>query len=207
VHADADSVGYLLVKRFRERVIDQTVGHVYRHVAQQANEFWMGRVDNKVEYPVWKLVSEQPEQHLPIGFDSWGDFLISMALEVNGQIADPETGLAEQTWGNHNSLAITHPLSSALPILSNFLDMPEQPMSGDTFMPRVQARSSGASQRMAVSPGHEEDGYFHMPAGQSGHPLSPFYRAGHEDWVNGRPSPFLPGETEYVLELLPAVMP
>ena len=28
---------------------------------------------------------------------------------------------------------------------------------------------------MAVSPGHEEQGYFHMPCGQSGHPLSPHY--------------------------------
>ena len=206
-HADSDSVGYLLVKRFRERVIDQTVGHVFRHVAEQSSEFWMGRVDNKVEYPVWKLVTEKPSQHRPKGFDSWDDVLVSAAMDVDSELSDPETGLTEQTWGNHNALAIQHPLSTAIPILSQFLDMPAQPMSGDTFMPRVQARSSGASQRMAVSPGHEESGYFHMPTGQSGHPLSPFYRVGHEDWVAGNPSPFLPGETEYILELIPRTQP
>ena len=57
--------------------------------------------------------------------------------------------------------------------------------------------------RFAVEPGREEAGYFHMPGGQSGHPLSPFYRAGHDDWVQGRPTPFLPGPTEYMLTLHP----
>jgi penicillin amidase len=76
-------------------------------------------------------------------------------------------------------------------------------MSGDTFMPRVQGKSSGASQRMSVAPGHEASGYFHMATGQSGHPLSPFFGNGHEDWVDGTPTSFLPGETRYVLELVP----
>jgi penicillin amidase len=44
----------------------------------------------------------------------------------------------------------------------------------------------------------------HMPTGQSGHPLSAFYRKGHDEWVHGRPSPFLPGETQHTLRLLPA---
>ncbi len=70
-------------------------------------------------------------------------------------------------------------------------------------MPRAQGPSSGASERLAVSPGREEHGYFHMPCGQSGHPLSPYYRAGHDAWVEGRPTPFLPGPTEKTLKLVP----
>jgi penicillin amidase len=42
-----------------------------------------------------------------------------------------------------------------------------------------------------------------MPAGQSGHPLSPFYRAGHDAWVSGEPLPFLPGEPRHTLTLRP----
>ena len=49
-------------------------------------------------------------------------------------------------------------------------------------MPRVQSPTSGASERFAVSPGREESGYLHMPGGQSGHPLSPHYDDGHQDW-------------------------
>jgi penicillin amidase len=83
--------------------------------------------------------------------------------------------------------------------------MPAQALPGDVHLPRVQGESTGASQRLAVSPGHEEDGYFHMPSGQSGHPLSPHYRSGHEAWVRGEPTPFLPGPAVTRLVLRPEV--
>jgi penicillin amidase len=71
-------------------------------------------------------------------------------------------------------------------------------------MPRVQTPSFGASQRMVVSPGREDEGIFHMPGGQSGHPMSRFFDAGHAAWAEGEPSPFLPGERRHLLRLLPA---
>ncbi|HLS05844.1 MAG TPA: penicillin acylase family protein, partial [Wenzhouxiangella sp.] len=60
-----------------------------------------------------------------------------------------------------------------------------------------------ASQRMVVAPGNEAAGIIHMPGGQSGHPLSPFWGAGHSDWAEGRPSPFLPGYAKHELRLVP----
>jgi penicillin amidase len=66
-------------------------------------------------------------------------------------------------------------------------------LSGDVNMPRVQAPEFGASERMVVAPGHEETGILQIPGGQSGHPLSPFFLTGHETWVRGELSPFLPG--------------
>ncbi|MDX1656910.1 MAG: penicillin acylase family protein, partial [Candidatus Competibacteraceae bacterium] len=77
------------------------------------------------------------------------------------------------------------------------------PLPGDLHMPRVQTSRAGASQRMVVSPGREEEGIFHMPSGQSGHPLSPHYRNSHPAWVAGRPTPFLPGPTANTLTLVP----
>jgi len=68
-------------------------------------------------------------------------------------------------------------------------------------MPRIQGQTFGASERFAVSPGHEEEGIFEMPGGQSAHPLSSYYIAGHEAWVKGEPTAFLPGKTEHVLAL------
>jgi penicillin amidase len=88
-------------------------------------------------------------------------------------------------------------------MFARWLDMPREALAGDVNMPLVQGASFGASERFAVSPGDEQHGYLHMPAGQSGHPLSEFYRRGHADWVAGRPSPFLPGETRHELTLLP----
>ena len=81
--------------------------------------------------------------------------------------------------------------------------MPREPLAGDTLTPRAQSPNAGASQRMVVAPGREVDGIAHMPGGQSGHPLSPFWGAGHDDWAQGRPTPFLPGEAEHTLRLVP----
>jgi penicillin amidase len=40
-----------------------------------------------------------------------------------------------------------------------------------------------------------------MPGGQSGHPLSPYFLAGHDAWVRGEPTPFMPGVAVHRLEL------
>jgi penicillin G amidase len=63
--------------------------------------------------------------------------------------------------------------------------------------------SVGASERMIVSPGREEHGIMHMPTGQSGHPLSPFYANSHEAWVKGEATAFLPGQAAHRLTLRP----
>jgi penicillin amidase len=109
--------------------------------------------------------------------------------------------LAARTWGEQNTTRIRHPLSSAVPLLGRWLDMPRHQLPGDAFMPRVQSPASGASQRMVVSPGQEAHGFFHMPCGQSGHPLSPHYRDGHAAWERGDPTPFLPGPPRHRLVL------
>jgi penicillin amidase len=72
-------------------------------------------------------------------------------------------------------------------------------LPGDSHMPRVSGIKFGQSERMTVSPGREEQGIFNMPGGQSGHPLSPFFLRGHDDWVAGRPTPLLPGPARHTL--------
>ena len=81
--------------------------------------------------------------------------------------------------------------------------MPTVELTGDHDMPRVQEGPAGASERFAVSPGHEDQGYIHIPGGQSGHPLSPYYRSGFADWAQGAPEPFLPGAALHRLTLEP----
>ena len=106
--------------------------------------------------------------------------------------------------GEYNAAQIRHPLSQKLPAwMSHWLDMPNDPLPGDHNMPRVQSPDFGASQRSAVAPGKEEQGYLDMPGGQSGHPLSPYYGSGHANWVSGKPTPFLPGAAERRMTLVP----
>ena len=84
-----------------------------------------------------------------------------------------------------------------------FLNLPSDPLPGDIYTPRASTPRTGPSERMAVSPGRESEGILHIPTGQSGHPLSPFYRNSHEAWVEGRATPLMPGPTTHTLMLLP----
>ena len=54
-----------------------------------------------------------------------------------------------------------------------------------------------------LAPGREDQGQLVLPGGQSGHPMSPFYRADHEAWLAGTPVAFLPGEARHRLVLKP----
>jgi penicillin amidase len=81
--------------------------------------------------------------------------------------------------------------------------MPSLPQSGDGNMPRVAGPSFGQSERLVVAAGREEQATLSMPGGQSGHPMSPYYGAGHADWVAGRATPLLAGPAQHVLTLTP----
>lgn len=151
----------------------------------------------------WPIASTRPAHLLPRAFDSWPALFEDAAREVRDELSG-RGPLSERTWSERNTARICHPLAGAIPLLGvRVLCMPRAPLAGDTLTPRAQSPDAGASQRMVVAPGHEAEGIAHMPGGQSGHPLSPFWGAGHDDWVHGRPTPFLPGETRHTLRLVP----
>jgi penicillin amidase len=151
------------------------------------------------------MVTEQPPHLLTADHADWRGFLLAQADATIAAMESACGSLDRCTWGARNTARIRHPLSGALGGLARFLDMPAVPVAGDDDMPRVAAPSFGASERFAVSPGREAEAYLHIPGGQSGHPLSPFYRKGFDDWVVGRPQPLLPGATAHTLTLGPAI--
>ncbi len=160
----------------------------------------------RFEGPLWSLLDEQPEHLLSTDYSDWTELLLAAADDVVGHFMNEATdNLDGFTWGNRNRVAIAHPMSGSLPgFIRRHFDLPVEELPGDTSMPRVQGPGFGASERFAVSPGNEAEGLFHMPGGQSGHPFSPFYRAGHRAWAEGEAAPFLPGETRHTLVLRPA---
>jgi penicillin amidase len=199
--AGVDSVGYRLVRSFRDHTRDAAWGMVISALGIPPDHD-VGP-PSQFETPLWQMVTRQPQHLLAPQYADWPAFL---AAELDATIADlgaecPE--LARCTWGGHNVVRIRHPLSSSLPGLAWLLDMPPLALPGDANMPRVQQVSFGASERFAVSPGHEAQGYFLLPGGQSGHPLSPFYRSGFLAWAHGGPQPFLPGLARHTFTLRP----
>ncbi|HKT71477.1 MAG TPA: penicillin acylase family protein [Steroidobacteraceae bacterium] len=197
--ASVDSVGYRLVRDFRERTQVAVWTMILEALGLEPGA--ATPIPMQFEGPLWTLVTERPPHLLAASYATWRDFLLA---QVDTTIDEAEAAcgsLARCTWGRHHPVAIRHPLSSGLPFLARFLDMPVVELPGDHRMPRVQDGPIGASERFAVSPGHEDQGYIHFPGGQSGHPLSPYYRAGFEAWARGTPLPFLPGPAQHRLTL------
>ena len=202
--AAPESTGYRLVRAFRLEV-EKRVFHALMAPARAAyGEDVSLRRSNQFEGPLWKLVTEQPLHLLPRDYVSWDELMLAAVRQNIDYFQDNYSGpLSARTWGEINTAAIRHPLSGSIPLLGHYLDMPADPLNGDLDMPKAQGPSFGASERFSVAPGDEANSLMQMPTGQSGHPLSPFYRRGHEDWVAGQPSPFLPGVAAHTLTLTP----
>jgi penicillin G amidase len=199
--AAIDSVGYRLVRGFRNSTLELLLEPITERCRAIQPEF--RHSSPLVEQPAWTLLTERPGNLLNGRFQDYDQLLAAAVESMLQSLVEQGLKPSQARWGDRNRVAIRHPLSKGLPLLGRWFDIPAQPLPGDSHMPRVQGPADGASQRLAVSPGHEDMGIFHMPGGQSGHFLSPYYRAGHEAWANGDPAPFLPGEPRHRLTLTP----
>ena len=197
--AATDSVSYRIVAAFAR----QTRAAVWQAILRSLNVESSSAPDASFEEPLTRILETKPDNFLPAGFSGWQSFLLAQAdatIEALKHTCEP---LRRCTWGALNTVRVRHPMSAALPWLSRLIDMPAIPLPGDRDMPRVQGVDFGASVRMAVSPGFEAQGLLSIAGGQSAHPLSPYYRAGFQEWAKGQPLPLLPGPTQHRLELSP----
>ncbi|KAA3662923.1 MAG: penicillin acylase family protein, partial [Calditrichaeota bacterium] len=204
--ASPGSVGFRLVKNFRHTLARALFDPMLAHVKEKDGRFnYISKIMAHHEQAMWDLVTQKPDYLLVPGFSSWQELFLA---QVDSVISATGTPLSAHPWGEENTFTIQHPFSRSIPALSSWLDIPSQALPGGMHMPLLQTRRRGgligASERFAVTPGRENEAYMHMPTGQSGHPLSPFYNKGHEAWVNGELTPFLPGEKQYELRLVPS---
>jgi penicillin amidase len=198
--ADANSVAYRMIRTFRAGLITKA----YAAYVGTPADGTKGYALSSAEQAMRTLLRERPPRLVPPGYKSWDAFLDDGLVDLSDKIHRQADGeLKRFTWGQWLHADVHHPLARAIPLLGLLTDPKDQSMSGDAGTPRAQYRGAGASERLVVSPGHEAQGLFHMPGGQSGAPLAPYYLAGHRDWVEGRATPLLPGATRWTLTLKP----
>jgi penicillin amidase len=201
--ADVGSVAFRAVHDFRE-ILAERIWSSFSGERTLPGGGAFFSPTRQFEGPLWALVTARPPHLLDPRYRDWDQALLAAADTLLDRYAQLGPRLADRTWGERNVSRFQHPLSLALPLLGRFLDMPAHSLPGDDNMPRVQGPHYGASERLAVSPGHEEQGYFELPGGESGHPLSPHYRDQLAAWEQGQATPFLPGPAVTTLRLLPA---
>jgi penicillin amidase len=201
-HASVDSAAYRAVRAFHDLLREQIFSVLTARCQAADPRFELSQL-RQLEGPLWELVQKRPLHLLDPHYKTWDEQLLAAADAVPKAYGPGGDDLAARTWGERNTTAIRHPLSYGIPFLGRWINMPPRALPGDQDMPRVQNPRFGASERIVVAPGHEETGLFHMPAGESGNPLSPHFADGHRAWEEGQPTPFLPGKTVNVLRLLP----
>lgn len=187
--ARPDAQGYAYVRAFRVKLLER----LFAPLASLMEKRQLKLSDLKLvpETPGWALIQARRADAIAGG--NWKELFEQIVLDTR----------SSPVWGEANRARIEHPLAAAIPYVGHWLNMPATPLAGDRHMPRVQLNVHGQSERMVVSPGHEDRGILILPGGQSGHPLSPFYRADHQAWLDGKPVPFLPGAQKHRLVLKP----
>ncbi|MDN7675207.1 penicillin acylase family protein [Burkholderia oklahomensis] len=201
--ASVDSVGYTLARGYLHRLYDVIFGSLDARLKRQQPDADYALANPRWPVVIARLLDAQPAAWLPPDASSWRDVQLTAIDRTIAALTGRGAPLADATWGDRNTLRIAHPFARSVPLVGRWLSAPADQVPGDANMPRVAGPKFGQSERIVVSPGHEEDGLFNMPGGQSGHPLSPFFLAGHEAWVKGEPMPFLPGPTEHTLRFAP----
>jgi penicillin G amidase len=222
--AEPESVAYRIVRSFRQEISSEMLHNFATPLRAKKPDLVASSSHAEViTLPV--LAGELPHL-LPKPYETYEQFkltaldrALAKMLGLSGSppaatsfaeivLSDAQISAAElrkHPWGEYSTARVQHPLARAIPALSWLLDMPNDPVPGDSgHVVRAQAPGFSASQRIVVSPGYEEQGIFHMPGGQSGHPLSPYFGAGHVDWLQGNASKLLPGLAQHTLEIVPS---
>ena len=196
--ATAESSAYTLARTFFLSVYDEIFGPFDRRLKEIYPGANFDIASRRWPVTVARMLDEAPPGWFPTGRSAREVELAAVDRAIV-TLTQGGAALSAARWGDRNRSNIAHPFASISPLLDHFLAAPHEPQSGDLYGPHVTGTGVGQSERMAVAPGHEEQGFLCMPGGQSGHPLSPYFLAGHDAWMSGACSGFLPGPTRHTL--------
>lgn len=187
----AASLGAAFVDEFRKRVALAVFAKVV--AACQALDPDFRYAWREMETPLRQLLTERPRGMISARYhDDWGRMIIDTLRETGQELRRryPGTDLAQLTWGQAHTMVLQHPFSKVVSILGAVLDMPAFESDGcASVCVRVMDNGHGASERLVLSPAHQENAIFQMPGGQSGHPWSPHYRDQQRFWQDGIAAP------------------
>ncbi len=201
--ASVGSVGYRLARNYMWALNELLFGRANKALDALEPKTTLATATSRWPDVVARLLDARPPGWLPPGYADWRAVELAAVDRVIADLTKDGRPLAEATWGRRNTAAIGHPIGIAVPALQSVLGAPADQLPGDSNMPRVAGPKFGQSERLTVSPGREEEGLYNMPGGQSGHPLSPFFLAGHKEWVEAKPVPLLPGPVKHTLRFTP----
>ena len=206
--AEIDSLGLPLIVMFRNELAEAVISPIVARCREIDSTFrysWTG-----IDGPLQRIIDSDREDLLPDrgAHRDWAAFIASVLERSARRLVERSgvTSIDNLTWGKINTVKVFHPVAGGLPLIGPFFNMPVASLPGCLECVRFSAARVGASARMVVAPGHEENGILELPAGQSGQLGSSYYDDQEASWVAGLPAAFLEGKVMHKLTLVPTVV-
>ncbi len=145
---------------------------------------------------------------LPKDYKNW-DALLTAAVRRGMGDGKAPSDVAQWTYGSWHVVDVEHPLDGFLPLIGSIAGTGPQPLSGDRTTVKQVDRTLGPSQRFTMDWSNIDASTENVVMGESGNPMSPYFRDQWNDWYNGTTFalPFTPGavaaQTRHTLRLLP----
>jgi penicillin amidase len=155
-----------------------------------------------------EIVMHAKPEWLPVGYTNW-DALLTAAVRKGMRDGKAPADVNQWTYGSWHVVDVEHPLVALLPILSRVAGTGPQPQSGDGTTVKQVGRTLGPSQRFTMDWSNIDGSTENIVMGESGNPLSPYFRDQWNDWLRGTTFalPFTPAavaaQTRHTLRLLP----
>ena len=155
-----------------------------------------------------EIVMHASPDWLPSAYKNW-DALLTDAVRKGMDEGKAPADVARWSYGSWHTVQIEHPLARFLPFISRLAGTGPQPLSGDTTTVKQAAHSIGPSQRFTMDWSQIDGSTENIVLGESGNPLSPYFRDQWQDWYGGTTfelpfsEPAVAAQTRHTLRLLP----
>ena len=155
-----------------------------------------------------QIVIRTPAAWLPKEYATWNDFLADIVKQGLDQGHAP-FDLHRWRYGYVHPIEVGHPLYQLLPWFKNWTGTGVQPQSGNGITVKQVGRTFGPSQRFTIDWSNPDAATENILMGQSGNPLSEWYRDQWPYWYGGKTfalpfsSQAVEGATTHTLRLTP----
>lgn len=162
----------------------------------------------EANFALEEIVMNAKPEWLPKEYKNWDALLTAAVLKAMHDGQAP-ADVSMWTYGSWHVVDIEHPLANFVPFIGRIAGTGPHPQSGDATTVKQVGRTLGPSQRFTMDWGNIDGSTENIVLGESGNPLSPYFRDQWNDWYNGTTFalPFTPAavaaQTTQTLRLLP----
>jgi len=155
-----------------------------------------------------ELIMHPKPGWLPAKYASWDDFLADVVRQGLDDAHAP-VDLSKWRYGLTHTIELEHPLYCMLPWFKDWTGTGAQPQSGDTMTVKQVGHTFGPSQRFTIDWSNVDQARENIVMGESGDPLSDYYRDQWPYWYGGTTFawPFnetaIAAQTTHTLQLVP----